>query len=228
MVHAAQTRSRGTSTTRSKSRSNSGSGRWLFDNVVTPLPIDAVEVGVELIETQLPRATLFHHPTFRRLEWRGCEPVRPDSSSLLRRHQPAPLEHAEVLRERRQRHAKGLGQLARRRRSSAESLDYEPAGWIREGVKDEIQVRNILRHVPYFALSVPLRSSPDPRGVAGGHSVERRLASASHVPMRFVVQRSLFRSSRYAVAERWRLSAAGRDAVNSALARGFPVPHRTH
>src|SRR5215216_2209074 len=159
VVHASQTSSRGTSTIRSKSRSSSGSGRCLFGIVDTPLPIDVAKVGVELIEPQLPRATLFHHPTFRRLQGRRREPVRPDSSSLLRRHQPAPLQHAKVLRERGQRHAEGLGKVARRSRSRPESLDDGPAGWVRQGMEDEIQLHQILRHMPYFALPLALRST---------------------------------------------------------------------
>src|SRR6185437_3067615 len=107
------------------------------------LVLELFDVLVELIQSSFPQPTARRQPIFNDLEpfWRNL--VRPYTSALLRLHQPALLEHRQVLHERRQLHVERCCQLADGGWPDGQLLQNFPPGRIGQGVKNIVSDRGL-------------------------------------------------------------------------------------
>src|SRR6185436_12714314 len=95
----------------------------------------------EAVETTLPRRAAVADPVSRHAESHEVELTGPDASHFLGANETAALEHLEVLRHGGQRNIQRSGELAHRRRPSAQLLDHATARGVADGVKHAIHAR---------------------------------------------------------------------------------------
>ena len=171
-VHASHTTERGARMIRSRPRSRSGF-------------MTAPEDGDELLETvgaAFPDRPLLGEPAVDDGEALAVERARAHPPGLRGADQPAALEHADVLHERRQRHRRRPRQVADARRAPPELADHGTAGRVRERAEHLVEPRRILCHMAkYCGLARRSARSPSPSraGPERGAPAMRRLLQVS-------------------------------------------------
>ncbi len=105
-------------------------------------------MSIELVETSRPEVPLGRDPVFGFAEGVGDDFHRPDPPGFRGSHEATGFEHLEVLHERWQGHVERLCEHAHRFRSLAKGRDHGPTSRVGERVKDGIEVRELVRHVP--------------------------------------------------------------------------------
>lgn len=84
------------------------------------------EFVVELIEAPVPVIALPVEPAVSTRQRRRHKLIRPDTATFLRGDQAAVLQHTQMLRERRKRHAERLGEFGHRCRAATQTFDHRP------------------------------------------------------------------------------------------------------
>ncbi len=116
------------------------------------------EVALQGIQADLPEVPVMLEPGRRLLQRFGFQRAMVLAAEHLPPHEPGPLEHHEVLRDRVQRHRKGFGDLADGGRPAGERRQNGPPRWIGDRGEDAVQgVGMICNHsVEYYGLSARL------------------------------------------------------------------------
>jgi hypothetical protein len=84
-------------------------------------------------------------PALRLLQRGGVEPARYRAAALAAQDQASAFKHVEVLKYRRQRHGKRLGQRGDGEfRRLAEAGQHGAPGWIGQGRKDAVEVAGLM------------------------------------------------------------------------------------
>src|SRR6478609_6072173 len=141
-VHAANTSGRGAAKTRVRLSFGLGalfSGLFLAGIgflLLLLFGLQFLQVVLEAIETLLPEAPVLLHPVHRLLERRSLQPAGPPLGVARPLNQPAALQHAQVLGDRRQAHVVRLGQLGDGARAGRKPGKDLPPGGIGEGGED--------------------------------------------------------------------------------------------
>ena len=105
---------------------------------------------IQLIQARLPHCALRNDPVFGRLQRPWRQPIGSHAPALFRADEAAFFQHTEVLRKGRQRHVEGRGQFTYRRRAVAQPFKYGPAGRVRQGIEDSIELYYLVRHMPNY------------------------------------------------------------------------------
>src|SRR5439155_16985621 len=110
-VHIRQTRSTGALRVRSITTAS-----WVpLSSVIVfaclSLLLELLDVVVHSVEAGFPDGPVLLGPRRNRLEWCGVEGARSVLGALAPCDQPRPFEHLDVLRDGRQRHVEGLGEV---------------------------------------------------------------------------------------------------------------------
>src|SRR5262249_28906892 len=99
------------------------------------------------VEALVPEAAIGLEPVRDSFERRGLEPARTPLRLPTADDQPSPLEHLQVLRDRRQAHRKGSRQLVHRGFPESQLAQYRPPRRISES--RESRTESITWHL-YF------------------------------------------------------------------------------
>src|SRR5688572_570192 len=86
------------------------------------------EVFAEAVETTLPTRAPSRDPLLGFAQRRGVDLARADAAGFFGSDEPTPLQHLQMLEDRRKRDGERLGELADGRRSAAQALHHRPAG----------------------------------------------------------------------------------------------------
>jgi hypothetical protein len=93
----------------------------------------------ESTEATLPGGATLGEPLFGAAHDRWLDTAGADATDFLRSHQPAGLEHLQVLDDRRQGERQWSGELANGRWAAGEALEHVPSRGIGQGVEDAIE-----------------------------------------------------------------------------------------
>src|SRR3989440_363147 len=104
------------------------------------LPPPALEIPVQRLQTCLPECSVVIDPLPGLREGTGLEPAPGLPAAAPAAHQPCLFEDLDVLRDGRERHREGCGELAERQLPRGEARQDRPAGGVREGVEDVVEL----------------------------------------------------------------------------------------
>jgi len=99
------------------------------------------EEPIEDVEARGPEALVEAQPLMRGLEWSGIEATEMGASAHLALDQSGAFKHLDVLRGRRKRHCKGLGELADGSLTGGELEKHLTARGIAQRMKDRTELR---------------------------------------------------------------------------------------
>jgi hypothetical protein len=105
----------------------------------------------EAIELALPKPAIGIQPPRGLPQRSRLEPDATHASIAPPLHEMRPLEHAQVLADRRERHGKGPGELADGGVSGGKTREHRPAGRVRECAEDGIERRLMVNHMVYYS-----------------------------------------------------------------------------
>src|SRR5437016_3722220 len=124
-VQARNTSARGASNVRRIVSSRSATGAaalsWALAAISSLLALQPGEVGIEALEAPLPVAPIALGPVRHLPQRPRLEPARPRLRPAAADDEPGPLEHLQMLRDRRLAHAEGLRELHHARLPAGEA-----------------------------------------------------------------------------------------------------------
>jgi hypothetical protein len=110
------------------------------------------EVVAKPVQSPLPDGPLVVDPLFCLSKYVAFDVAGADAANFLRCHKRARFQYLEVLHDRCQRHGQGLSQLTHGGGALYESLHDRPAGRVRQGLEDPVQIYGLVNHfLKYFA-----------------------------------------------------------------------------
>jgi hypothetical protein len=128
----------------------------------------------EAIELALPKPAIGIQPPRGLPQRSRLEPDATHASIAPPLHEMRPLEHAQVLADRRERHGKGPGELADGGVSGGKTREHRPAGRVRECAEDGIERRLMVNHMVYYSAR---RERGQPEREAGSGNRESAIGN---------------------------------------------------
>ena len=111
----------------------------------------------ERVEALFPKLPVLLNPLRGLTDRPGVDPATVDASGLAARHEPGLLEHAQVPRDRRERHAVRLGQLAGRSLPLRQAFQHAAPNRVGQRGEDGVQrVDSIFNHRVKYILPPPV------------------------------------------------------------------------
>src|SRR6516164_9323071 len=126
----------------------------------------------EPVEPRLPRRASLADPALGRAQRERLYLARAHAPHLVRTHDPARLEHVQVLNDRRQRYRERPRELAHRRGPVEQVVDHRTPVRIRERVEDHVYRRLALRG---GILKHPLKYCTSADEIEGGWRTRLRV-----------------------------------------------------
>jgi len=99
-----------------------------------------------MIGVPLPIGAPAGEPPFRSREGLRIDAAGANTPCLFRSHEPAGLEHLEVLQHGGERHVERPGEVAHCHWSSAQPLDHDAPSRVGERLKDEVERAGMVKH----------------------------------------------------------------------------------
>jgi len=112
----------------------------------------------------LPVRALLDDPALQGRECPGLEAAAAHPAMLLRVHEPAGLEDAQVLHDSRKGHGEGRRELADRGRPAAQAFDHPPPAGIGQGVQGPVQIVIVKHELNYWRRARGVKGMRAPSG----------------------------------------------------------------
>jgi hypothetical protein len=111
-----------------------------------------VEVFSEPVEARLPEASIVEDPAGRITQRHGYEPAQPNAPLLPNGSEPRALQHADVLRDRRERHVEVARELADRLVPARQLREDRATRAIRQRPERCIELILTINHMVYYSI----------------------------------------------------------------------------